>query len=534
MAQINQHKVVASLPDPLEANSIYYVRVGEGFDIHVTNSSGVIVAYEQNVYLPDAAEVEVSDAGNYFVSNDVEGVLQEVGSSLEGKVDVVAGKQLSDQNYTLAEKNKLSILENYDDTDVLLSLNNKVDKVSGKQLSTEDFTSALKDKLTGLEGTHWRGTFVSLAALQAGVTDPAAGDYADVDVVGDDAVRYIWDDTDGIWVAQSGAVAPITASQVKLLYESNPDTNAFTDADEAKLGDVQPWATAPTQDAARQNLGLGTAATKNVGTGVGNVMEVGAFGLGSSGRPPVLLDIDDLNSTRIFRYKDSSVGFPTGYGSGLYLHGSDEGSGYANILLTDYSASKYYIMRKFAGVWFTDELIHTGNILTSTGNSTTYPMTQKAVTDALDLKLNANANAVSATKLATARTINGESFDGTEDITIPVGITADEWYLGTDKQQTVAAATGATDLNLANASTFDLTLTGNVTLSVSNATVPAGYTRSIVVRVRQGATERTVTWWGGITWLAPSTPAAPGADKTKEFVLSYDGTSWLGREGASN
>src|SRR5690554_1735707 len=114
-------------------------------------------------------------------------------------------------------------------------LEGKVDKVEGKGLSTNDLTDPLYDKLIGLEGTHWRGTFVSLAALEAGVTDPAAGDYADVDVVGEDVQRYIWDATDSAWVAQSGEVAPITAAQVKLLYESNPDTNAFTDRKSTRL-----------------------------------------------------------------------------------------------------------------------------------------------------------------------------------------------------------------------------------------------------------------------------------------------------------
>lgn len=129
------------------------------------------------------------------------------------------------------------------------ALDGKVDKVAGMGLSSNDFTDPLRDKLVGLEGTHWRGTFVSLAALQAGVTDPAAGDYADVDAAGADVVRYIWDATDGIWVAQSGSVAPITASQVKLLYESNPDTNAFTDADKAKLDGIEEGATANATDA---------------------------------------------------------------------------------------------------------------------------------------------------------------------------------------------------------------------------------------------------------------------------------------------
>src|SRR5690554_5493251 len=85
----------------------------------------------------------------------------------------------------------------------------KVDKVAGKGLSEEDFTGALRDKLVGLEGTHWRGTFVSLSALEAGVIDPVAGDYADVDSAGADVERYIWDATDSEWIVQSGAVAPV-------------------------------------------------------------------------------------------------------------------------------------------------------------------------------------------------------------------------------------------------------------------------------------------------------------------------------------
>ncbi|CAM4003525.1 hypothetical protein [Ectopseudomonas alcaliphila] len=48
MAVIKHHKYVASLPGTLEANSIYYVRAGSGFDIYVTNSSGTIVAYPLN------------------------------------------------------------------------------------------------------------------------------------------------------------------------------------------------------------------------------------------------------------------------------------------------------------------------------------------------------------------------------------------------------------------------------------------------------------------------------------------------------
>ena len=119
----------------------------------------------------------------------------------------------------------------------------KVDKVKGKELSANDFTDLLHDKLIGLEGTHWRGTFVSQAALEAGVTDPQAGDYADVNAAGEDVQRHIFDATNQTWVAMSGEVAPITASQVKQLYESNPDTNDFTNDEKAKLTGIAVEAT---------------------------------------------------------------------------------------------------------------------------------------------------------------------------------------------------------------------------------------------------------------------------------------------------
>lgn len=55
MAQVKFHKFVAALPAELEANAIYYVRAGAGFDIYVTNSSGVVAAYPLNVGGPGQA-----------------------------------------------------------------------------------------------------------------------------------------------------------------------------------------------------------------------------------------------------------------------------------------------------------------------------------------------------------------------------------------------------------------------------------------------------------------------------------------------
>lgn len=45
---VAHHKIVSSLPDDLEAGSLYFVRRGVGFDLYVTNNSGMIVAYPLN------------------------------------------------------------------------------------------------------------------------------------------------------------------------------------------------------------------------------------------------------------------------------------------------------------------------------------------------------------------------------------------------------------------------------------------------------------------------------------------------------
>ena len=125
------------------------------------------------------------------------------------------------------------------------ALADKVDKEAGKGLSSNDFTSAEKIKLAGLEGSHFKGLHASLAALQAAHPTGAAGDYADVDAgAGVDVVRYLWDVTDAEWVAQAAAGGSMTAAQVKTAYESNPDTNAYTDAEKSKLDGVAAGATA--------------------------------------------------------------------------------------------------------------------------------------------------------------------------------------------------------------------------------------------------------------------------------------------------
>lgn len=98
-----------------------------------------------------------------------------------------------------------------------------------------------------------------------------------------------------------------------------------------------------------------------------------------------------------------------------------------------------------------------------------------------------------------------------------------------------AAATGTVSINLASASEFDLTLTGNTTIVFDGSVTPTGKSRSFVVRIRQGATARTLTWPASVTWLVVGPITTPAANKICEYVFSYSAESgWFGRIGASN
>lgn len=70
----------------------------------------------------------------------------ELAEGLETKVDKVSGKQLSTNDYTTADKDKVANLPSNTNTE----LEKKVDKVSGKGLSANDYTTTDKDKVANL------------------------------------------------------------------------------------------------------------------------------------------------------------------------------------------------------------------------------------------------------------------------------------------------------------------------------------------------------------------------------------------------
>lgn len=107
--------------------------------------------------------------------------------------------------------------------------------------------------------------------------------------------------------------------------------------------------------------------------------------------------------------------------------------------------------------------------------------------------------------------------------------------LGFDNLTVNSAATGTVTLNLATASVFDITLTGNTTIAFSNIPAPTNQSFSWVLRVTCGATGYSITW-PAVTWLTTgdTAPPAPLAGKVVEYVFStQNGTLVLGRKGSA-
>lgn len=93
---------------------------------------------------------------------------------------------------------------------------------SGKGLSQENYTTTEKNKLAGLSNL-FKGSFTTEANLISAFSVGQVGWEAQVDAgVGTDVVKYIWDNTDGVWVKGGGTGASTFAD-----LTGSPDDNAL-------------------------------------------------------------------------------------------------------------------------------------------------------------------------------------------------------------------------------------------------------------------------------------------------------------------
>ena len=140
----------------------------------------------------------------------------------------------ADRNqYSNAEKSKLAGIEAGATGDLTGS---EIKTLYEALTNTNGFTDSEKAKLAGLEPSSFLGVYTGLVGLNVAHPSPVAGSFAFVDEgVGENVVTYIWDGTDSVYVLQGGTSTAETAASIKIKYESNADTNAFTDSEKTKL-----------------------------------------------------------------------------------------------------------------------------------------------------------------------------------------------------------------------------------------------------------------------------------------------------------
>lgn len=130
MSTIKYHKVVSALPTTLDANSVYYVRVGTGFDMYVTNDMGIVTAYGLNTGTTDVLGTEIAGLSASTSSPVVDGdtILTAVGklqaqvSSSSGPGDTVASVAITSGSLDLrnVEAETVQVTLNQNITGILL------------------------------------------------------------------------------------------------------------------------------------------------------------------------------------------------------------------------------------------------------------------------------------------------------------------------------------------------------------------------------------------------------------------------------
>lgn len=231
-------------------------------------------------------------------------------------------------------------------------------------------------------------------------------------------------------------------------------------------------------------LGLGTAATRDVGTGSGNVMEVGVGGwLGVAPSESYISGFPQDYSqsvSQIYRILEHD-GPVAPYSTSIHIAANDTWGR----LRVDPFYQQAWIQGgvSTAGTGWTAELHHTGNIRTTTGQSTNFPMTQKAVTDAINA-------AVANIDVSGPRPVK------------------DHGEVATAGSQTVVCNVQESDFHIMSMQSADAT--GTLTIDFANMPDTIGKHFSWHVRLRRGGRNpvefvQPVTWAGGQPVLGTNT-----------------------------
>ena len=367
----------------------------------------------------------------------------DVSTSLASKVDKVIGKDLSSNDYTTAEKTKVSNLSgtNTGDqdlsalataasvalkantADVSTSLASKVDKVIGKDLSSNDYTTAEKAKLSNLLGTNTGDQDLSILATAASVALKA--NTADVSA----AMALKANATD----LTSGL-----ATKVDKVIGKDLSSNDYTSAEKTKLSAI-------------------------TGTNTGDQ------------------DLSALATNTALALKSNSTDVTASLATKV-----DKTTG-KDLSTNDYTSAEKTKLAAIVGS-------NTGDQTTITGNAGT------------------------ATKLAAPININGVAFDGSADITVPADANT---LSGTAIKSTVTGSSLTSVGTLANL-TVTAPIVGSVTGTSNNVTG--------IVAIANGGTNSTATPTAGGIGYGTGTALGYTAAGTAGQVLSSNNTgipTWI-------
>lgn len=292
--------------------------------------------------------------------------------------------------------------------DITSGLGAKVDKVAGKELSTNDYTTAEKTKLAAITGTNTGDQDLSSFATTADVTNGLAlkADSKDVNsALGLKANRT--DVTSGL------------GTKVDKVVGKDLSTNDYTTAEKTKLAAI-----AGTNTGDQDLSSFATTADVTNGLALKADLASPTFTGTVSGIDKTMVGLSNADNT-----SDANKPVSTATQTALDLK--------LNRTANAATATKLATSRNINGVAFdgSSDITVTADAGTLTGTTLSSNVVNSSLTSVGTLasgsipysllsgtvptwNQNTTGNAATATNLATARNINGVSFDGSADITV--------------------------------------------------------------------------------------------------------------------
>ena len=177
------------------------------------------------------------------------------------------------------------------------------------------------------------------------------------------------------------------------------------------------------------------------------------------------------------------------------------------------------------------------------GDAGTWGSIEGDITDQADLqtklnaKLDADANAISATKLQTARTINGVDFDGTNNITIggdyndlenkPI-LNYNAFY---EKVQNLGGLPSITNISVGELGYICTgTVNASTTINISKSVSVGGVVVTLILNL---SGSYSVTWNSNILWSGGSAPELTSGINIINLISIDNSSVWYGMSGGS-